>query len=182
MPYIKPKKEINRKAAERMPGLDNLVATWSHDDIIADYMSKLREYFDKALGKKLSELIAITTATLTDCGHCVGHHSEGAREAGYSDRQLEMIRRLKLTDNPLWEDNKKMFKDRERAVIGFVYNSAWNLIKGYDDPATAYKSRKTAWTRLEKQFPNEKKRFLILMRYGYAVDCNATNKQNETEV
>lgn len=177
MPYLNPKSRT--KEDPKIPAkLSDMLEQCPE---IREKLSELLEIFDKYLPPKLQELSVVTFSTLTDCGHCVGYHGEKVRKYGYSERQVEALNNLRLTENPLWQDEENLFGPRDQAVIAFAYNTVWTFMKGRDKPAAAYEGRKTAWPELKSLFP-EQEQAAVLLRLATAGFFNIFNKQNETEI
>lgn len=89
------------------------------------------------LGKGLCSLIDIRASQINGCAWCLDMHTQEAREAGISQRQIDLL--------AAWHEAPSLFSPREQAALaltdavtlisdGGVDDDVWDAVKGeFDD-------------------------------------------------
>lgn len=73
----------------------------------------LQKYVNSShLGKHLIALVDIRASQINRCAWCLDMHVEEARQAGASQRQLDLV--------AAWQEAGELFSERERAALAFT--------------------------------------------------------------
>lgn len=144
---------------EHFPAFSNLWATMANSPIVfKSIWGGLVEYrLSCASHGRLFELAIVLTSRLMSCSYCVDHHTARARNAGFSEEQLNVLAGVKLTAAPRWKD-QDCFSSTENIVLALAYHLVWSGVYAqvHDiHPRVVYKERKLLHAALRDSFSSQ---------------------------